>query len=60
VFTAIQHRLEWAARQKLIRAFRCEPSPEALVHRVTIEWWDPIDEPVLFSRAHDQRGTASA
>jgi hypothetical protein len=59
VLGTIRQRLEWAERQRLIRSFTCDPStPSPTV--VTIEWWDPIDEPVQFTRAHDHRGTGSA
>jgi hypothetical protein len=60
VLEAIRHRLEWAERQKLIRSFTCEPSTDPPVHVVVIDWWDPIDQPVHFTRAHDHRGTGSA
>jgi hypothetical protein len=56
----IRHRLKWAARQRLIRSFTCEASFVAPFHLVVIQWWDPIDEPVKFTRAHVQRGTGSA
>lgn len=56
----IQRKLEWAVREKLIRSFSCRPRSESGVHSVGIDWWDPIDEPVAFMRAHDKRGTRSA
>jgi hypothetical protein len=57
---AIRRKLEWASREKLIRSFSCRPLAGEGDQLVSIEWWDPIDEPVMFSRAHDKRGTRSA
>ena len=56
---AITSKLAWAERRKLIRRFTCTPTADRL-HAVTIDWWDPIDEPLGFVRAHDKSGTGSA
>jgi len=58
-FATIKDRLEWAARQKLIRQFTCTPRSLDAAHTITIEWWDPVDHPRAFSRAHDKHGTGS-
>jgi hypothetical protein len=60
IVPTIRRKLEWAAREKLIRSFSCRSLSGEGDHLVSIEWWDPIDEPVMFSRAHDKRGTRSA
>ena len=59
VVAAIKDKLEWAARQKLIRHFTCTPSAQSAAHSITIEWWDPVDDPRLFARSHDKHGTGS-
>ncbi len=56
----VKNKLQWAARHKLIRGFTCTATPDPDAEIVTIEWWDQIDQPVYFSRAHDKGGTASA
>jgi hypothetical protein len=58
-FAAIKVRLEWAARQKLIRQFTCTPLSLDAAHAITIDWWDPVEHPRAFTRAHDKRGTGS-
>lgn len=60
VLPTIKLKLEWAERRKLIRRFTCTPTEDDAVHAVTIDWWDPIDEPTGYVRAHDKNGTASA
>ena len=60
VLATIKQKLEWAERRKLIRRFTCTPTADGAVHAVTIHWWDPIDEPSGFVRAHDKNGTGSA
>ena len=60
VLPTIKLKLAWAERRKLIRRFTCTPTADGAVHTVTIHWWDPIDEPLGFVRAHDKSGTGSA